>query len=183
MEHNLPRKEARLITSGDGSTPFPSAHSSYFNFMQITVKVFDMWGDHTDKLRQEVLDAFKMEIPDHVILYFPPALVEKMKAVEKVANDLSLRSVKFGLTNRESEERAKITPYTKDGVEIQNTTYEEHGVFKTLDEFYLSYDWFSQTFSAHFYYSCSWWEMNFDTKRFTLEAVIASEKNSANLTA
>jgi hypothetical protein len=136
--------------------------------MQIKVNVFDLWGDHTDKLRQEVLDAFKMEIPDHVILYFPPALIEKMKAVEKVTNDLSLRTVKFSLSLRESEDRPKITPYTKDGVEIPITTYEEHGVFETLNEFSLSYDWFSKAFSAHFHYNCSWWEMNFETDRFVL---------------
>jgi len=137
--------------------------------MQIKVNVFDLWGDHTDKLRQEVRDAFKMEIPEYVVLHFPPALVEKMKKVAEVTKELNLRTVTFGLRNKEGEERPKIVPYTKDGVEIPVTEYEEHGVFKTLDEFSLEYLWFYDAFSAHFHYNCSWWEINFETDRFVLD--------------
>lgn len=171
MVHNWPRKPVRLMILGDGSIPLSSSNFHLYIFqMQIKVNVEDIFGEHDDALKSDVLSAFKMEIPHHVVLHFPTRLVEKMRKVKEVADSMRLSSVKFALTStdRGDSESERIEVFTKDGALIPITEYEEFGMHDTIRGFTLEYKWLSNAFQAHFHYNCSWWEVCFKTDQFKL---------------
>ena len=128
----------------------------------VKVPVFDLWGDHTAELREEVIRDYKMDIPSHLVLHIPQEQIDRLRKIAATAHELRAHSIRFYID-------CKVEAY-RDDVLIEPTTYEEHSIRDTLrpDSISMTYDTFYLGFQCHPHYNTGWCEFCFETDHFRL---------------